>query len=457
MDAMERDLIQRKQRRRKVEEYLFQSNENERVAYVKKLMFWSLYDTVRVFEWLGYEFELSTERVQNLVSATTAVYLTQWLGKDPGARDNLHHYLREQEAMERGVSIKDVPHPEGYKYANKKRGELEAIREHIERQAQAEHISTPTKAAQKEPHREYADELNYFDLWNIAMDIEGKLLPLKLLQDRKNMFETTNKRDRKNLVLEAYQSYHELFRSLLPEKEAESIYTPEQNRTYVITAMMLQEMERTYRIHAVGTLVRTWMQEAARLGKPNSAIWESEEIAEPFWYYWSRAAKTEVDLDFERFDVLQSERLFPYVSYDILHYKEETEYQFCKGEDPVYILEDQILERFMLVAACNLRQPSAMPSWEEKDYADARQFFETEYPIFQIYNQMMGENQRMWMEELEPSELAECCTAIKRCYRNFEEFGLQHAHNPEAPMRRAYQQTLKDCKKTSGKKESESA
>ena len=50
MDAMERDLIQRKQRRRKVEEYLFQSHEDERVAYVKQLMFWSLYDTVRVFE-----------------------------------------------------------------------------------------------------------------------------------------------------------------------------------------------------------------------------------------------------------------------------------------------------------------------------------------------------------------------------------------------------------------------
>lgn len=93
-----------------------------------------------------------------------------------------------------------------------------------------------------------------------------------------------------------------------------------------------------------------------------------------------------------------------------------------------------------------------MPSWEEKDFADARQFFETEYPIYQIYNQMMGGNQRMWLEELEPAALDECSTAIKRFYQNDEAYSLQHAYNPEAPMRKEGHRRLVDYRQNKPKR-----
>lgn len=322
------------------------------VTYVKVMMWMALKIAAGSLKQKGLTMDLTPEQERHLVSVMTAVYLKHWLESDPRARDNLHHYMREQEAMERGVSIKEVPHPEGYQYANKKSQEWDVMEEHNARQAQAENRSY-YRDPQKKQRGGYTDEMGYVQLWKREMSAKGKLLILDLILHRKNIFETSNKRDRKNLVLEGYRSYHELFKPLLPEKDAKSIHTPEQNRRYVVTAIALHEMEYTYRVHAIGTLARFWLQESKRWGVQYSTLWKSNDITEPFYQLWARSARIEMESMLHLLNEDRGERMMEYISYDVLSSASEMINSFYRMDGLDYWYQEIALERDVSGSLCN--------------------------------------------------------------------------------------------------------
>lgn len=51
-----------------------------------------------------------------------------------------------------------------------------------------------------------------------------------------------------------------------------------------------------------------------------------------------------------------------------------------------------MLEREVLLLLLNIIPPQEMPPWKKTDYRNARSFFETEYPIYQVYLQVCSEN-----------------------------------------------------------------
>ena len=451
---MDEDILKSRQKMDDYQQWgteIMQTHQNSSIEAIKELMVNALEMSIYLLRHEGLEVIRIPEQKQYLVSMMTAVYLKYWLEDDPRARDNLRHYMREQEAMERGVSIDKVRYPKGYQYANKKSHEWDVMEGHIARQAQAENRSY-YRDPQKKRHGGHKNKMGYVQLWKREMSAKGKLLILDLLLHRKNIFETSNKRDHKNLVLEGYRSYHELFKPLLPEKDAKSIHTPEQNRRYVVTAIALHEMEYTYRVHAIGTLARFWLQESKRWGVQYSTLWKSNDIAEPFYQFWARSARIETESMLRLLNAEGGERMMEYISYDVLSSASEIINSFYRIDGLDYWYQEIALEREMFLVACMMKLPHTMPSWEEKDFANARQFFETEYPIYQIYNQMMGGNQRMWLVGLEPAAPVECSTAIKRFYQNDEAYSLQHAYNPEAPMRKEGHRRLVDYRQNKPKR-----
>lgn len=421
------------------------------VTFVKNIMHSARNRAIAFLADAGYEIKIPESQMKNIEAAMTAVYLMQWLAKDDHAGDNLHHYLRE-EYKETDVDYEQTFYSEDYKYASKKSKEWEVIDQHIARQAQAEN-----RSYRKEPEienkrqSEYAKQQNYAKLWKIELDAKGKLLILHLIFDRKKMFQSTNKREKKNFVLEGYRKYYELYRALLPEKEEDCRNTA-RNRKYVVTALMLHEMEYTYRFHAVATLAIKQQQRAKQREVPYQTLRNSEEYKKIYFFLCGRFARSEIDEFIRVVNDEGNERIFEYISYDILHYEQDIDNLLDNGESAFDTFKKILmLERLMILLACKVRLPSSMPSWTDNDYAEARQFFETEYPIFQIYHQMMNENHKMHLEEMEPSVCEDCCTAIRTFFEQGTETFHQYAYNPDAPTREDHRQCVKEFRKNHSK------
>lgn len=88
-----------------------------------------------------------------------------------------------------------------------------------------------------------------------------------------------------------------------------------------------------------------------------------------------------------------------------------------------------------------------MPAWREQDFADAKHFFEIKYPVFQIYYQMTGRDHHLLLEEMSPDNRNACCATIKNFLNWLITNTLQHAYNPNTPMREELRKDLKSFRK----------
>jgi len=419
--------------------YIQTNTPDHPVIYVEKMMDIALHLAVKFYNERrdkgDCELRMSEERKQHLISVMTAVYLMDWLKNDRFARDNLHHYMQE-----------NSDHTGNYINAYKKSKEHKVIKQHIAQQSLAENRNYFQRPLE-EPRRGYVEEKSFSDLWLAKNAAEGKLLVLDLLLDRKHLFESTNKRDAKNFVLEAYKSYQALYWKLLPRKASNQCDTITETRDYVVSAMMLHEMEYTYRLHATATFAAELYREAERQGVPYQELWDFDKRENAFRALWGRTARSEFDQFTFLLNESGGERIVEYISYDILHSDQEVKALFSEDAGLEIYIQNVILERYMRLYACSIISPSTMPAWREQDFADAKHFFEIKYPVFQIYYQMTGRDHHLLLEEMSPDNRNACCATIKNFLNWLITNTLQHAYNPNTPMREELRKDLKSFRK----------
>lgn len=224
---------------------------------------------------------------------------------------------------------------------------------------------------------------------------EGKLEILSYLIEREEIFKKGLHRNSNEHLHKCYQDYYDLYRRLDPQnKETHAITDIE----YVSTAIMLQEMEYSYRFHAAALLAKEMVGRV-----PPIRFDAHKEDLLLFWGRFANAGGVKRTIINGNPDLV-----FEYRSRDILSYSDKIQYLCDCGENhsnchstfPQRVASNIILEREILLLLFNIIPPQKMPSWEEKDYHHARLFFEKEYPIYQVYLQACGENGALNMGDM---------------------------------------------------------
>lgn len=324
----------------------------------------------------------------------TSIYLQAWLKTDSEAGRNIHAFYTHGYAPEVVRITRDCPNqgisPFPFSSETLVRGsqKYKVIDGIILDQTKAEHCYyKKDKEEKKSPQQQvYAHKIPWERLCILSKMAEGKLGIIDFLTERDSPLIKGFRPESNQYLHQCYQDYYDLYRLLDPERQNTNYVT---DIEYVASAIMLQEMEYSYRFHAAVML--------AKMVKSAYPSFDFDCYKDDLLLFWGRFAES----DSMRMTIINNNKdlVFEYTSHDILSYVDEM-YYLCNCEEmrsagfndrPMEFLvtmrNELLYERQALLYLFSIIPPREMPEWHEEDYHDARRFFEREYPIYQVYQQ----------------------------------------------------------------------
>lgn len=333
---------------------------------------------------------------KRLVATVISLYLQAWMKSDQEAGQNLNAFYnygycskigrRTRDSVDQGMSpfhySRETLVRQNQKYQA-------VIEKNILEQAKQEntYYGSDKDEENANQQQDYARKISWETLCLLDKLSEGKLGILNYLMEREEIFKKGSHPRSNEHLHDCYQDYYDLYRRLDPQsKEACSLTDIE----YVSTAIMLQEMEYSYRFHAAALLAK---EVSGRM--PPFRFDAHKDVLLLFWGRFASAGGAKRTVINNNPDVV-----FEYRSRDVLSYPEKIQYLCDCGENysdrhpefPKRVESNIILERETLLLLINIIPPEEMPSWKETDYHYARLFFEKEYPMYRVYLQACGEN-----------------------------------------------------------------
>lgn len=377
---------------------------DNRIEYIRFCVLLAL-EAVRMRYTMDYEkccCDLTEQK--RLVATVISVYLQAWMKSDQKAGQNLNAFYnygycsKTRRRNRNSVDQGKLPFYYSREALVRQKQKYQTIIEkNIIEQAKVENLCYGSDKDTKKPkqQQDYASKLSWETLCLLDKLSEGKLEILSYLIKREEIFKKGLHRTSNEHLHKCYQDYYDLYRRLDPQnKEAHAITDIE----YVSTAIMLQEMEYSYRFHAAALLAKEMVGRV-----PPFRFDAHKEDLLLFWGRFANAGGVKRTIINGNPDLV-----FEYRSRDILSYSDKIQYLCDCGENhsnchstfPQRVASNIILEREILLLLLNIIPPKKMPSWEEKDYHHARLFFEKEYPIYQVYLQACGENGALNMGDM---------------------------------------------------------
>ena len=399
---------------------LWNSNPTNKIANIKKCVVRAL-KILCAFHGLPHRTLENTEQGQALINVVTSIYLQIWLNTDLSATKNVHSFLsksnRTQEqhlALWRSVQISNV------------------IRQIEVECAKAENRYYKKESSKICDEKSYGKPISILDLSiayksSPANNNSGSLEIIEYLFTGPRPFLIGTKqprlRESNDRLKECYRQYYALYEDLIPNNTCLS------DQDYVIRAIMLQECEYTYRFHAIALLAKAVKENHLELSfRLSDYIWP----ALLFWGRWANLPEEKpIIIDNPPNDV------FEYISFDVLHSPEEVTclYQIANGQYPHPYLDfhekNLKLIRDTLLIAINIIPKNKILSWSEKDYSDARQFFEVDYPVYQIYQQACISDGKINWGEVYNKRHDTCYDLIREFISTLINASRENAYNKE--------------------------
>ena len=379
-----------------------------------------------------------------LIASTTAEFLAQWFLYDKNAWGTINSfansgYIDHVTALHTHVPPTDssIAKAQALRRAYKKIIELDRIR--LEQAiAEGRHVpKEPDKlGADLPPDKVNSIPIHFSNLWIMDKIITDELALLKLVYERKEFMRVAHEKGRNDSLQEACQKYYHIYRTLIPPTERERLHIRQkdpglENREYVITSIMMYNLEVENRIHAVIMLAKHINDRHLNVN--------FEDYEERLLLAWGRCAYAD-ERELQKAD---SAPVFEYTSYDVLCALAEI-VAILENDDFLEICRKKIrLERGMLKLMRDAKAPSSIPSWTEKDYKDARYFFEYSYPLYQIYTQICEKNGEIDLGEVNNKTKSTCYDHIREIYWKFIDTTRKNAFNKESPGLPEIQEALK--------------
>lgn len=328
---------------------------------------------------------------KRLIATVISIYLQLWMKSDPKAGRNFnafydYGYCDEIKKRTKYSGGYGESYPFFYSRETlfRQKQKYECIEKNIAAQAQNESRGMYEPDEEAANQQNYACRLSWDTLCLLDKMSEGKVGILNYLLERKTMFEKGSHCCSNEYLYDCYQDYYDLYRSLDPRNpDTKSMSDIE----YVSMAMMLQGMERSYRFHAAALLAKEISEKI-----PSFCFDDYEQELRLFWGRFAH-----VDEGKQSVMTRNSHSVFEYSSRDILSYPDKIQY-LCsckKDHNPEFLKkagDDIMLEREVLLLLLNIIPPQEMPPWKKTDYRNARSFFETDYPIYQVYLQVCSKS-----------------------------------------------------------------
>lgn len=362
-----------------------------------------------------FSIPLSVEDKKELIYRATAIYLAQWLSQDKNAKQTLNSFATRgfcsvsEKAYLPGNAGTDPTLRSYFKRAEEKfRDMLSLYRE----QAQNEQIGYKPEALWKVSEKKLEavsfEKANgghnispnsgvwydFQDLCFISWIAEHKFPFYELLVYSKKLLTKSNT-PHNEAIKEAYKDY---FSAIAELKKCSN------DRTYTISAIMLQQIEATFGHMAVAYLSRILEFQ------PDL---KSEDILHDSLVWWTRYRYT---------PFYESNGSQPVdMPFNILGYREAVAAISNPDTDRyLYTVRKQLLKRGllteMLLFAVNNYPPQERPSWNDDDYHYAAEFFRKEYPIIEMHTSMDLRPPLKWSDEE--------CAFIRKFYESFLPYGL---------------------------------
>lgn len=193
--------------------------------------------------------------VDRFLKIITSIYLQAWLKNDPRAGRNIHEFYYYGYAPKVGRQTRDCPNqgispfPFSFETLIRQNQKYKVIKSIIVKQAKADHCYYKRDRGDKKLAQQtnYARKIPWIRLCILSKMAEGKLRILDFLLERKEPLIKGLRPKSNQYLYEYYQDYYDLYRLLDPKRKNENQIT---DIEYVALAIMLQEMEYSYRFHA---------------------------------------------------------------------------------------------------------------------------------------------------------------------------------------------------------------
>lgn len=392
---------------------------NTNIKNIKQCVEQALGYSCLLYGWIDI-FNNDTWKTQ-LINVVTAIYLQTWLKSDPNTKQNIHSFCRQKYQADDGRNYESlVEDPNRYLDLWRNIQKVKAMKQVGVEQAKAENryykrdrLDIAAEADNSFEKECYEKPEWFGDLW-IADKMSGysdykfgNLNLLKYVNEQPSLLMSGTSgtlRKSNKLLYECYDSYYRLYLPLFPtDRSSKDCGCHISDREYVVSAIMLHELEYTYHFHFAALL--------AIMIKENH--YESDFKFDDYQYELSLFCKrfAKADRDLKVLSNSNNSDIFEYVSYDVLHSDNEIGYLLllakskqASGIKPNYPLDPHEknikLERLMLLFTFNIIPSKYIRSWTEKDYRDARLFFEKDYPLYKIYSQIVASAQNINFEEI---------------------------------------------------------
>lgn len=368
---------------------------NDRLGYIKFCAMTALNLACERFN-NKYKSYLQNPAIQDrFIKVITSVYLQVWLKTDPEAGRNINSFYSYGYSSETGRKTRDCvdqgvsPFAFSRETLIRQNQKYKIIDDIILKQAKAEHCYYKEEKEQ-ERKEDYALKIPWERLCILSKMAEGKLGIIDFLAERESPLIKGLLPESNQYLHQCYQDYYDLYQLLDPVRENTKYMT---DIEYVALAMMLQEMEYSFRFHAAVML--------AKMVKKDYPSFCFDHYKDDLLLFWGRFAES----DNEQVEIINNKDLiFEYTSHDILSYADEMHYLYnCEKSGKLGRKQQQmeflqnvkvelLYERQALLYLFNIIPPQDMPEWCEADYQAARHFFEKEYPIYQVYQQACRED-----------------------------------------------------------------
>lgn len=389
-----------------------------------------------------------------LVRITTAEFIKQWFLHDKNTSKNINSFSNdkytkiEKKRYHTPSSNSSIALSQMLRRQYKKRI---ALKELNVKQAEAEgrvvrRLSDKSTSNASDGKRGSVP-VHFSDLWYIEKMSRGELRILDLLYGKKELLSVTQEKGKNDSLRAACERYYNIYRSLIPVQKRADVKINNRtpilgNTEYVITSIMMYALESELRIHA--------MIMFAKHIKDNSLKINFDDYTDQILCTWGRFADIEVN---GMRKIKLPNRIFEYISYDILHAPDEIsfilDHSLSAKRSMTLHLKNIAVERAMLLLMDKIRPTFSIHSWTEKDYHDARQFFEEDYPLYQNYIEICNQKGEF--------SLGEAHDTFYDCVREFAQWFInaskKSAPNSKAPGREEIYETLKMVRKSCTRKD----
>lgn len=396
-----------------------------------------------------------------LVRITTAEFIKQWFLHDKNISKNINSFSNdkytkiEKKRYHTPSSNSSIALSQMLRRQYKKRI---ALKELNVKQAEAEGrlVRRPSdkSTSNASDGKRGSVPVHFSNLWYIEKMSTGELRILDLLYGKKELLSVTQEKGKNDSLCTACKSYYSIYRSLIPvQKRADvriSNETPVlENSEYTITAILMYALESELRIHATIML--------AKHIKDNSLKINFDDYTDQILCTWGRFA------DIEENGIRKinpPNRIFEYISYDVLHVPDEIsfilDHSLSAKRSMTLHLKNIAVERAMLLLMDKIMPTFSIHSWTEKDYQDARHFFETDYPLYQNYIDICNRHGEFDLGEVNSETHDTCYDYIREFAQWFIDTSKKHAYNSEAPGRKEIYETLRKSRSRKDKAERDS-